>query len=112
MGLVKLFRATQDGEAYGLEYELLDNGYSETCAAIALMMWCHRMFLLKGHGRHMDVFERAAYNGFLEQSRSQADARVVASAAVLVASVRLAHFDSVGANSPHSALETQPLTLS
>jgi DUF1680 family protein len=57
--------ALADGEAYGGEYELPDDGYSETCAAIALMMWCHRMFLLEGRGRYMDVFERAAYNGFL-----------------------------------------------
>ena len=57
--------ALADGEAYGAEYELPDDGYSETCAAIALMMWCQRMFLLTGEGRYMDVFERAAYNGFI-----------------------------------------------
>ena len=57
--------ALADGEAYGAEYELPDDCYSETCAAIALMMWCQRMFLFTGHGRYMDVFERAAYNGFI-----------------------------------------------
>jgi uncharacterized protein len=56
--------ALAEGEMYGRAYELPANGYAETCAAIALMMWCHRMFLLEGHGRYMDVFERVAHNGF------------------------------------------------
>jgi uncharacterized protein len=53
------------GEAYGADYELPLDGYNETCAAVALMMWNHRMFLLTGDARYMDVFERTAYNGFL-----------------------------------------------
>jgi DUF1680 family protein len=57
--------ALTHGEAYGRNYELPDDAYNETCAAIALMMWCHRMFLLAGDGRYMDLFERAAYNGFI-----------------------------------------------
>ena len=35
-------------EAYGNDYELPANGYNETCAAVALMQWNHRMFLLTG----------------------------------------------------------------
>lgn len=57
--------AKADGEAYGADYELPHDGYNETCAAVALMMWNHRMFLLSGDARSMDVFERTAYNGFL-----------------------------------------------
>jgi len=57
--------ARADGEAYGAAYELPANGYNETCAAVALMMWNHRMFLLTGEARYMDVFERTAFNGFL-----------------------------------------------
>lgn len=57
--------AKADGEAYGADYELPNDGYNETCAAVALMMWNHRMFLLSGDARSMDVFERTAYNGFL-----------------------------------------------
>jgi DUF1680 family protein len=53
------------GEAYGADYELPLNGYNETCAAVALMMWAHRMFLMTGDAQYMDVFERTAYNGFL-----------------------------------------------
>lgn len=52
-------------EAYGDDYDLPDDGYNETCAALALMMWNHRMFLLSGEAKYMDVFERTAYNGFL-----------------------------------------------
>jgi uncharacterized protein len=57
--------ALAKGEAYGADYELPADGYNETCAAIALMMWQHRMFLLTGEAAHMDVFERTAFNGFL-----------------------------------------------
>jgi uncharacterized protein len=57
--------ALAQGEAYGADYELPADGYNETCAALALMMWHHRMFLLSGDARYMDVFERTAFNGFL-----------------------------------------------
>ena len=53
------------GEAYGADYELPNDGYNETCAAVALMMWNHRMFLLTGEAKYMDVFERTAFNGFI-----------------------------------------------
>ena len=52
-------------EAYGADYELPLDGYNETCAAVALMMWNHRMFLLTGDAKYMDVLERTAFNGFL-----------------------------------------------
>jgi DUF1680 family protein len=45
--------ALAKGEAYGADYELPLDGYNETCAAVALMQWAHR------------VFERTACNGFL-----------------------------------------------
>ncbi|MBS0630428.1 MAG: glycoside hydrolase family 127 protein [Verrucomicrobia bacterium] len=57
--------ALQHGEAYGADYELPQDGYNETCAAIAFMMWNHRMFLLTGEARYMDVFERVCFNGFI-----------------------------------------------
>lgn len=57
--------ALAKGEAYGADYELPHDGYNETCAALALMMWNHRMFLLTGEAKYMDVFERTAFNGFI-----------------------------------------------
>ena len=53
-------------EGFGPNYELPNaTAYTETCAAIALMLWNHRMFLRSGDVKFMDVFERTLYNGFL-----------------------------------------------
>jgi len=53
-------------EGFGPDYELPNaTAYTETCAAIALMLWNHRMFLRSGETKYMDVFERTLYNGFL-----------------------------------------------
>jgi len=57
--------ARADGEAYGDDYELPNDGYNETCAAIALMMWNHRMFLLTGDALYFDVLERSCFNGVI-----------------------------------------------
>ncbi len=58
--------ARRHGEAFDVAYKLPNKvAYNETCAAIANAMWNHRMFLLKGDGRCIDVLERVIYNGFL-----------------------------------------------
>jgi len=58
--------ARHGGEAFGESYELPNkSAYNETCAAIANAMWNHRLFLLHGHARYIDVLERIIYNGFL-----------------------------------------------
>jgi DUF1680 family protein len=57
--------ALEHNEAYGGDYDLPDEGYNETCAAVSFMMWNHRMFLMSGDSKYMDVFERTAYNGFI-----------------------------------------------
>jgi uncharacterized protein len=45
----------------------LPNGsaYAETCAAIGLVFWAHRMALIERDRRYVDVLERALYNGVL-----------------------------------------------
>ena len=54
------------GEAFGDDYELPNkSAYNETCAAIANILWNHRMGLLKGDAKYFDVMELALYNGFL-----------------------------------------------
>jgi len=53
------------GEAYGDRYELPNAGYCETCAAIAVVYWNHRMFMLHGDAKYIDVLERALYNNVL-----------------------------------------------
>jgi DUF1680 family protein len=62
-----------NGEAYGADYELPEDGYNETCAAVALMMWNHRMFLLSGDAKYMDVLERTAYNGLISGVSASGD---------------------------------------
>lgn len=58
--------ARGDGERFGANYELPNNtAYNETCAAIANVYWNHRMFLLHGDSKYMDVLERTLYNGLI-----------------------------------------------
>jgi DUF1680 family protein len=57
--------ARREGEAYGDDYELPNHPYNETCAAIAKIYWNHRMFLLSGDAKYVDVLERSLYNGVL-----------------------------------------------
>lgn len=57
--------ALRHGEAFGGPYHLPNAAYNETCAAIANAMWNHRMFLLHGDAKYMDIVELAIYNGFL-----------------------------------------------
>jgi hypothetical protein len=57
--------ASRNGEAYGENYDLPNHPYNETCAAIANVYWNHRMFLLHGDSKYMDVLERSLYNGIL-----------------------------------------------
>jgi len=58
--------ARHRGESFGDNYELPNaTAYNETCAAIGNAMWNHRMFLLQGDAKYIDVLERVIYNGFL-----------------------------------------------
>jgi uncharacterized protein len=55
-----------DGEAIGADFELPNaQAYTETCAAIGSMMWCHRMLAATGDARYADLFEWTLYNGML-----------------------------------------------
>jgi DUF1680 family protein len=55
-----------DRERFGENYELPNlTGYLETCASIGMAFWNHRMFLLTGEARYIDVMERTMYNGIL-----------------------------------------------
>ena len=53
-------------EAVGMEYELPPaTGKNETCAQIGNLMWNHRMFLIDGDHRYLDVMENTIYNSIL-----------------------------------------------
>ncbi|MBN2007959.1 glycoside hydrolase family 127 protein [candidate division KSB1 bacterium] len=58
--------ARHEGESFGDNYELPNmTAYNETCAAIANVYWNHRMFLLHGDAKYIDVLERTLYNGMI-----------------------------------------------
>ncbi|HEY5918295.1 MAG TPA: glycoside hydrolase family 127 protein [Chryseolinea sp.] len=58
--------AIGSGERFGDNYELPNStAYNETCAAIANVYWNHRMFLLHGESKYMDVLEKTLYNGLI-----------------------------------------------
>jgi len=58
--------ARHEGESFGAVYELPNaTAYNETCAAIANVFWNHRLFLLKGDAKYIDVLERTLYNGLI-----------------------------------------------
>jgi len=58
--------ASARNEGFTTDHDLPnETAYAETCAAVGLVLWAHRMALLEGDGRYADVMERALYNGAL-----------------------------------------------
>jgi DUF1680 family protein len=58
--------ASGAGEAFGAAYDLPNmTAYCETCAAIGNAYWNHRLFLLHGDAKYIDVMERTLYNGLI-----------------------------------------------
>jgi DUF1680 family protein len=58
--------AKGQGEAFGGNYELPNRtAYCETCANLATCYWNHRMFLLHGDAKYIDLLERAVYNSVI-----------------------------------------------
>jgi len=53
-------------EGFGPPYELPNmQAYNETCASIGMDYWNHRLFLLEGDAKYIDVMERTLYNGLI-----------------------------------------------
>jgi hypothetical protein len=53
-------------EGFTVPYDLPnDSAYAETCAAIGMVFWNHRMTILAADAKYADVMERAMYNGAL-----------------------------------------------
>ncbi|MCS6975953.1 MAG: glycoside hydrolase family 127 protein [Gemmatales bacterium] len=58
--------SSASNEGFTKPYDLPnDSAYAETCAAVGLALWSHRMFLLTRQGKYADLVERLAYNGLL-----------------------------------------------
>ena len=54
------------GESFTFDHDLSNtHAYTETCAAIGLVFFAHRMLLLERDSRYADAMERALYNGVL-----------------------------------------------
>jgi DUF1680 family protein len=57
---------TADGERFAFSYDLPnETACTETCGAIGLASWAHRMLQADPDGRYGDILERALYNGVL-----------------------------------------------
>lgn len=53
-------------EGFGPDYELSNHAaYCETCAAISSVYWNHRMFMMYGDSKYIDILERTLYNGLI-----------------------------------------------
>ncbi len=54
------------GEAFTVDYDLPNlMAYTESCAAIGLALFAHRMLLIENDAKYSDTIERILYNGFL-----------------------------------------------
>ncbi len=57
---------SRHNEGFTSHYDLPnETAYAETCAAIGLVFWAHRLLQLECDGVYADVMERALYNGAL-----------------------------------------------
>jgi hypothetical protein len=57
---------SKHNEGFTTPYDLPnETAYAETCAAIGLVLWNHRLLQLDCDSRYADVMERALYNGAL-----------------------------------------------
>ncbi len=60
------FGSTHMGEAFSIPFYLPNRtAYTETCAAIAMALFCKRMQALDKNSRYADIAEKVIYNGFL-----------------------------------------------
>lgn len=56
--------ASAYGEAFTIDYDLPgDLVYGETCAAVGMVFFAHRMLKLSQRGEYADIMERLLYNG-------------------------------------------------
>lgn len=58
--------STHHGESFTFDYDLPEyTSYNETCASIALALFCRRMWLIEPDSKYADCAERALYNTVL-----------------------------------------------
>jgi len=67
--------STYLGESFTVDYDLGNHeAYAETCASLALALFCRRMLQLDVKGEYMDTAELALYNGALSGMSLSGDA--------------------------------------
>jgi hypothetical protein len=58
--------AKGSNEGFGNNYDLPNmSAYNETCSSISNVYWNHRLFLLHGDAKYLDLMERTLYNALL-----------------------------------------------
>ena len=58
--------STSNHEGFGGPYVLPNmSAYNETCAGVGNSTWNHRMFLMTGDSKYIDILERTMYNNVL-----------------------------------------------
>lgn len=63
-----------DNEGFTQDFDLPNHSaYAETCAAIGLTLWGHRLFERTGDSSYVDTMERALYNGVLSGIATSGD---------------------------------------
>ena len=61
--------SSSEGEAFTVDYDLPNLiAYTESCAALGLSLFAHRMLLLENDAKYAHVVERAIYNGFMSST--------------------------------------------
>lgn len=75
-GIGSFHRIMENGELRGWEgfgdnYELPDDCYCESCAAIANVLWNQRMFLLHKEAKYVDAMEKVIYNNGLSMASKE-----------------------------------------
>ena len=61
--------SSHEGEAFTVDYDLPNLvAYTESCAALGLSLFAHRMLLLENDPKYAHVIERAIYNGFMSST--------------------------------------------
>ncbi len=67
--------STRLGESFTVKYDLKnDKAYAETCAAISLMYFTHRMMQFENEAKYADIIERILYNGMISGLSLSGDA--------------------------------------
>ncbi|MDO8319413.1 glycoside hydrolase family 127 protein [Rhodoferax sp.] len=57
---------SERNEGFTADYDLPnETAYAETCAAVGMIFWAHRMLLVERDARYADIMELALYNGAL-----------------------------------------------